>query len=265
MKKYRISAAIMAMMIGVASIGGNGLRVSAAEASENTALQAVLAPIGGKIYYVYQDGSFARGWLMIGTDWYFFSPADGAMAMDTVINGFKFGADGRFAGIEVLEEQAQEKETAVKNQTLKDVADYFLSSIITEGMSEDEKIRACYTYIMDITEYERTYETPSGDWTGDFALQLLTSGKGNCYRYAAAFAYLVTGLGYEAKVSTGEIASRKGGTAPHGWAEVKIGDAWYIYDPDMEDANRAKDYYKKTYENYPVRPLVKKNEWAVSF
>ena len=79
-------------------------------------------------------------------------------------------------------------------------------------------------YIIDNTSYKRTYDTPAGDWTGEYAMQLYTSGEGNCYRYASAFAYLVSGLGYEARVVTGEIGARRGGTNPHGWAEVKFDD-----------------------------------------
>ena len=47
-------------------------------------------------------------------------------------------------------------------------------------------------------------------------------------------------------------------------AEVKIGDTWYIFDSEMQDA-KNKDYYWKTYSNYPTKPLIKEKEWEVNF
>lgn len=255
MKKNSICAVMSAFMIGAASMIGSGSMV---EASGQSVSAGSLIAEDGKIYWQFPDGTLARDWVEIGGDWYFFCPSDGSMAIDTTINGFMFGPDGKFIGME------PEDEEYVKDQQLKDLVEYDLSMIVTSEMAEEEKIRACYMFIIDNAAYKRTYETPSGDWTGEYAYQLLTSGKGNCYRYASAFAYLVKGLGYETKVITGEVVSRKGGTTPHSWTEVRIGDEWYIFDTELQDAN-GKDYYKKTYENFPSRPLIKMSEWEVRF
>ena len=104
---------------------------------------------------------------------------------------------------------------------------------------------------------------PSGDWTGTYAKEILTTGKGNCYRYAAAYAYLAKGLGFESRVVTGQISARRGGVTPHAWTEVKIGDKWYIFDSEMQDA-KSKDYYWKTYDNYPTQPLIRQAVWDVN-
>lgn len=262
MKKYKKYAAVAVFMVGI-GLSGTNFRV---QADEQTAVEGRLVEDGGKTYYLYPDGTFARDWVAMGDDWYFFWPSDGTMAADTVINGFMFGPDGKFIGMEPDGEPETEPvtEPGVKNQQLKDRVDEILSAIIMEDMSEEEKIRTCYLYIINKTTYKRTYDTPSGDWTGDYALQLLTSGEGNCYRYASAFAYLMKGLGYETKVITGQVVARRGGTTPHGWTEVKVGGNWYIYDTELQDA-LGKDYYKKTYKNYPSKPLVKETEWEVDF
>lgn len=255
MKKYRICKVLVTFLIGIMLMRRNEFMV---QASEQSALVGSLIEEGGKIYYIYPDGTFAKDWVKIGSDWYFFEPQDASMAINTTINGFVFGTDGKFIGMEQVIEEP------VKNQELKDLVEANLFAIIRSDMTEEEKISTCYMHIINNTTYKRTYDTPSGDWTGDYAYQLLTTGKGNCYRYASAFAYLVTGLGYETKVITGEIAARKGGMTPHSWTEVKIGDEWYIYDSELQDAN-GKDYYKKTYDNYPSKPLIKKLEWEVRF
>lgn len=168
---------------------------------------------------------------------------------------------------EGAEEARQEAERKAKEEIatpLKQCVTQILASIVTNDMSAEEKLRVAYQYVLDHTSYKRTYETPEGDWTEGYALQLLTTGEGNCFRYAAAFASLAKGLGYQARVATGQIRAARGGLTPHGWTEILIGEEWYIFDPDMEDAKKQ-DYYWKTYENYPVKPLNKEKEWSVEF
>lgn len=130
-----------------------------------------------------------------------------------------------------------------------------IAAVTLPEQTPEEKLQACYQYVLDRTTYKRTYETPSGDWTKQYASDIYDTGYGNCYRYAAAFAYLAKGLGYEVHVCTGKIQAARGGVTPHGWVEVKIGDQWLICDPDMQDAKHS-NYYMRTYENYPVKPLI---------
>lgn len=223
---------------------------------ENGYVQLGMTEIGGKIYYLYPEGRFAQGWTQIGNDLYFFS-FDGAMAEDTVVDGLYLGNNGKAA--------VEGDEIVVPKNELREQVDAILLSIITPEMTEEEKISACYWYIVNNYSYQRTYETPQGDWTGSFALEIFTTGKGNCYRYASAFAYLLHELGYETKVITGRIGARSGGTTPHGWTEVKIGDVWYVFDTELQYANRDRDYYWKTYATYPSSTLEKQQEWPVHF
>lgn len=220
---------------------------------ENGALQTGIRELDGKVYFFYGTGAMASGWTTIGTDIYYFD-ADGVMAKDTVINGCAVGSDGKF--LKVLDEEGKAQQAVI--------VENILASIITPEMTEEQKLRACYDYVINTTSYKRTYETPTADWTGAFGLELLSTGRGNCYRYAAAYASLVKGLGYDARVATGKIGNRKGGLSPHGWTEVLIGDTWYIFDSEMHDAkNGQKNYYFKTYETYPSKPLIKEADWPV--
>ena len=97
-----------------------------------------------------------------------------------------------------------------------------------------------------------------------YALDIYATGQGNCYRYAAAFAYLARELGYTVRVATGQIAASRGGVTPHAWVEINVNGSWLICDPDMEDAKRS-NYYMRTYSNYPVKPLNKEREWPIEF
>ena len=139
-----------------------------------------------------------------------------------------------------------------------------IESITTDEMTAEEKRYACYQYIIDTTTYVRTYEQPSGDWTKEYALDVLTLQQGNCFRYAAAFAYLCAELGYEVKVCTGEVSAARGGTTPHGWVVLTIDGTEYLCDPDLEQS-LGYDFYMKTYEAYPVKPLITQEEWEIGF
>ena len=141
-----------------------------------------------------------------------------------------------------------------------------LSSCTNDSMDTAAKLRAAYQWVIDHTSYKRSYETPSGDWTKGYALEALTTGQGNCYRYGAALAYLAKGLGLDAKVVTGQIQSARGGVTPHCWTVITVDGTEYICDSEMADAkNRADAFYMKTFADYPVKPLVAQQEWAIDF
>lgn len=222
----------------------------------NGYIQTGMTAIGGKSYYLYPDGTLARGWTAIDNDWYFFN-FDGALAVNTIVDGLYLGQDGKIiSGGDKIPPQ---------RSALRWTVDSILASVIKPEMTEEEKISACYWYMVNNHTYKRTYDKPEGDWTEGYALEILTTGEGNCFRFAAGFAYLLNELGYETKVITGEIGARRGGMTPHGWTEVNIGGEWFVFDTELQYANTNKDYYWKTYETYPSKPLVKQQEWPVRF
>ena len=215
-------------------------------------IQVGMTEVDGSTYYLKPDGSLFTGWLSEKDALYFFGN-DGVMVKDATVGQYRFGKDGKLE--EILPQEASPLAQCVTQ---------ILSSVTTPEMTADQKLLAAYQYILDHTSYKRTYETPAGDWTGEYALEVFTTGKGNCFRYAAAFASLARGLGYETRVATGQIHAARGGVTPHGWTEILIGEEWYLFDPDMEDAKKQ-DFYFKTYETYPVKPLIKQAEWPVIF
>ncbi len=131
-------------------------------------------------------------------------------------------------------------------------------------MTQAQQLEASFDTLVDNFSYERSMETPSGDWVKDYACKALSEKKGNCYGYAAAFAYVAEGLGYEARVCTGTVTSSLGGRTDHAWTEVKMGKVWYIFDAEMQDA-KGSGYYKQTYDSYPAGPLQKTASYSVSF
>lgn len=245
--------------------------------------------IDGKLYYLPQDGYFHVGWNQAGNH-IFFVQSDGSLAVNTVIEGYVIGADGLVSGSAAAADPGQEqaamaaaaaqaqaeaaKEAALQAQAaqaqapvseFEQVVRNVLAQCTTPGMTKEQKLRAAYEHICNITSYKRTYETPSGDWTKQYAMDIYSTGKGNCYRYTAAFAYLAKEIGYDVRICTGTIKAARGGVTPHGWAEVNIGGTWYICDPDMGDVKGRSAYYLKTYSAYPVKPLNYEKIWDVSF
>jgi len=140
-----------------------------------------------------------------------------------------------------------------------------LASLSVDGMSRDKALRACYDFMMKEYSYKRFTDIFDNGWTGTYALDLFTTGKGNCSSYAAGLAYLAKGLGYESRVATGKIDSVAGLPTSHAWTEIKMDGKWYIFDAEMDQAKANKEYYKKSYADYPSSGLTKEMEWSCEF
>lgn len=255
---------------------------------KNGILQTGLVPVGKKTYLLFANGLYGNGWQQIGDGIYYFN-SDGSMAKNTTVDGFKIGADGKVvftqaqlsaaaaattaqapaadASVAAASTQANVLSQGVTNQALANTVMNILGQIITPGMTDDQKLLACYNYVIDTTSYKRTYETPAGDFTGQYAMDIFTTHQGNCFRYASAFAYLAKGCGFDVSVVTGNIRAARGGVTPHGWAVINIGGVQYIFDPDMADAKPVyrNTMFKVTYEQYPVKPLNPEAVHAVHF
>ena len=226
-------------------------------ADDSGELKTGLVQVSGKTYYF--GGSFAAvtGWQTIGstkyyfgsekyalTGWftvggaYYYGGTNGAVKTNCAIDGYYVGADGR---------RASTKAAAL--------ACDLIASCTNSSMTQEQKLRACYTKIISICSYKRDYEDPTvlpSGWTGSYAEQMLSQHKGNCFRYASALAYIAKELGYDARVATGRVAAAGGGTTPHGWTELNIGGTLFILDANLDDSKGTGfKFFMKTYGNYP--------------
>lgn len=147
---------------------------------------------------------------------------------------------------------------------IKQLVASIIEACTTETMTQNAQLEKCFNYLVSSVSYEREMDVPVGDWTEDYAKKLLMNGKGNCYKYAAAFAYIAKGLGYDARICTGTVQSSLGGKALHAWTEVKVNETWYIFDTEMQDA-KGSGYYKQTYQSYPAKPIEKAASFTVSY
>ena len=108
------------------------------------------------------------------------------------------------------------------------------------GMSREEKLKACFDYIkehyLEGVLHDPPYPYTNIDWPVVCANDLFVYGKGDCYSYGAAYAYMARAIGY-----TEAYACNSGG---HGWAEVEK----RTYDPEWSLHSNNYSYYGMSYD-----------------
>ena len=150
---------------------------------------------------------------------------DGELLRDTYVGVLYFGPGGRY--------------TSGSKQL-----DRLVAITIRENTDEDmtrmEKLRAMYDYTRDNIKYvgfanhENSYEPAHGEggWMPETAAYALENGTGNCYHFAATFAALARGLGFQAYVASGVVGSEE---QQHGWVVIRDENGKIFYsDPETE-------------------------------
>lgn len=192
---------------------------------------------------LYPEGlrSYGEGPVMLGGQLYFVD-GTGLFLMDTEHGGLYYGPDGRYTS---------------GNAELDGLVTEILSGICAEHPEREEALEAAYEYVRDSFTYLRRnyYESGETGWETSEALTMLSTGRGNCYNYAAAFWALARGLGYDAEAVSGTI-SRRG--QPHGWVMI---DGLY-YDPETEMAYRRDGVYDR---HMFAMDEVRASQWSYSF
>lgn len=177
--------------------------------------------IDGKLYYVNDQGTFSY---------------------KTTVDGIKLNDEGTYTTMN------GELDALLREEIVK---------IINNNMTQDQKLRAIYDYMIKNYSYRSagTVETGAAGWESEFAMNMLKSGKGNCYSWAATFAYLARQSGWAANAVTGTAVSPKGSVREHAWAEITIDGTVYTFDPEIEGV-----YAKTVGETYDLF----KNEYGKS-
>jgi len=117
---------------------------------------------------------------------------------------------------------------------------------ITEpDMSEFEKTKAAFDYLIEIGDYQwpilldiwriRSTDDSDPSYVEMRACNFLLTGVGACEDYAAALVMLLEGMGIEARYLPGVTWGRNGGLIYHAWTQAKIDGVWYHMDCELED------------------------------
>ena len=151
----------------------------------------------------------------------------GELRSNTYVGVLYFREDGRYtSGSEDLDRMVA---GAIRKST-------------DEKMTRMDMLRAMYEYTRDHIKYvgfgnhEDSYKAAHGKdgWMVESAIYALENGTGNCYHFAATFAALARGVGFQAYAASGLIGSED---QEHGWVEIvdDSGEVWYS-DPETEYA-----------------------------
>ncbi len=174
--------------------------------------------IDGKLYYVNNQGTFSY---------------------NTTVDGIKLNAEGTYTTMD------GELDALLREEIVK---------IINNDMTQDQKLRAIYDYMIKNYGYRSagTVEAGAVGWESEFAMNMLQSGRGNCYSWAATFAYLARQSGWAANAVSGTAVSPKGTSREHAWVEITIDGVPYTFDPEIEGvyaktAGETYDLFKKAY------------------
>ena len=162
---------------------------------------------------------------------------DGVLLRDTRVGELYFGPDGRYTCGD------PEADTLIKG---------ILAELAEPGTAREELLRAAFNYVRDSFAYLRrteSYDYGATGWEVQEALTILTTGRGNCYCYAGAFALLARQLGYDAHA----IAGGSNWTPrPHAWVEIAFDGVPFIFDTELEMAKKGQySFYRITYGEVP--------------
>ncbi len=184
--------------------------------------------------------------------WLFYVNEDGSILKDGKVGDLYFSADGRYT---------------TGNSELDSMVAETLDKLIRENPDKkgEDLLRAVHVYCRDNFKYLRRkdgdLEWGATGWSVDKAYEMMSTGKGNCYNFAAAFWALSRGIGYETYTIRGTCTSKN---QPHGWCIITLDGKDYFFDCEWEYAY----YYDRVQHPEPRYemdmfkiPMSKINYW----
>ena len=160
--------------------------------------------------------------------WLYYVQANYLFLKNAEVDGFRFGADGRYTSgdarldqvvAEVLGELVQENPNANRRTLLRLAFD------------------KCSSYE---TLNKGSLAFGETGWEKEEALIMLLDEKGDCYNYAAAFWALARALGFDARVVSGKCGADQ---VPHGWVVITMEGRDYTFDPERQHTRFWQDWY----------------------
>ena len=128
-------------------------------------------------------------------------------------------------------------ETTYGYSVIEPYLDDILRVSTTSSMSDEQKLRSAYLYVVNNFTYRSLSANHPAEFTSAeyYAYKTMSTGYGNCYGFSAVFYYLALKIGYDAQWYCGSVGTRKD---PHGWVEI----GGLIYDTELERYNNVNLY-----------------------
>ncbi len=181
--------------------------------------------IDGYTYLFNADGIMVTDWWSRddgASGWYYFykkknadGKPEGAMALDTTIDGYYINSNGLYVG-----EGAQ------------------LARNVLDQIGWD--LQAAFNWSAGLKYYRFDADPAWG--VSYFANYGFTNNYGNCYVMAATFCEMARLLGYDARQMTGLVPSRRGSLVPHSWCELNINGQMRVFDPNFTNETGKNGY-----------------------
>ena len=173
-----------------------------------------LTKIGSKTYYFDSSGVQRTSWRLIDGYYYCFRSGNGAkgyMYKSTWVDGIYVNKKGRATG----------SGDATRKLRVMAKAALIVDSVISPAAAKADKRQTMFTYTMKHYKNVVIPDLVRGQehWDVAYAEYLFNRGAGDCYAFAAGYAYFMNAIGYQG------VTMEHSGT--HAW--VHWGD--YYYDP----------------------------------
>ncbi|MBQ8503832.1 MAG: hypothetical protein IJ491_06100 [Clostridia bacterium] len=192
-----------------------------------------LQTVNGKKYYYDSKGNLQKNGI-VGSkaDGWYYADKNGVIDFNYV-NGIRYNGNNWIVS-NGKATKASSKSDMVLFRAAKEVA-----KATDTTMTKKQKLRACFDYAKKAYD-ERNPRIPhytGDDWPIIYANDMFVDGAGNCFSYAAAFAYMAKAIGYK------EVYCCNSGG--HGWAEID----GKIYDPEWSRHHSNYTYFGLDYDS----------------
>ena len=248
MKEKAWKNVIAVLIIALALMAG-GINVSAASGitirqgkvyQNNKVYTGWFSQNNGKYYSV--KGIRAKGWKKISNKYYYFD------RNSRLITNHIVGS--KTTGYFYVDKPGVRVTTKEIRQAVAFVMRYSKATDLPS-----KRLRTCFCTLLNYPYYNMTDHAPRANQIASCAGYMFTYRRGDCYYYASTMAYIARVLGYDARVACGAVAAREpyAALSPHGWCEVKYGNAWKMLDCSMQRVHTNKNLCLVTRKQYPFR------------
>ena len=191
----------------------NGVETWTSYDKETTELAAGWHNINGLLFHVNEEQIFDRS---------------------TTVDGLELDRNGRYT---------------TGNTELDTLLADAVAGVVTDDMTQLEKLRAVYDYAKETFGYLGigAVDTSKEGWEIEQATNMLKNKRGNCYSWSSVFTYLARQVGFDAHAIAGTGVSPKGSESVHAWTEITIDGVAYTFDPQIESV-----YASRYGENYDL-------------
>ena len=133
--------------------------------------------------------------------------------------------------------------------------DEIFAQIFQSGMSTYDKVKASFDYLVENGIYTQNIMVgdPAEGILYDSALDanivalaygILSTNRGVCDHYSAAFVVMTRAIGLESYFVAGQVRSKGGGYTGHAWVNIRINGTYYVFDPQVQQNNAGTpDYF----------------------